>query len=597
MPFPPLVALREELLRRDLTVFLVPRADEHQGEYIPPSAQRLTWLTGFTGSAGLGVVATQWAAVLVDGRYTLQVRQEIDTSAFEPVDLPANDSAAWLGKRLTALDRVGFDPWLHTRDQVRALRTACEAVGATLIACESNPLDAVWADRPAPPCGPVVLHEAAHAGRSRAEKRNDLAQILLRENLEVAVSSDPASIAWLLNVRGHDVEYTPLPLSFGLFHQDGRVEWFIAAAKVSGEIRDVLGPDVLIRDPQTLLGTLDGLTGKRVRIDPAQAPLAIVERLRQANAKIVWGPDPCLLPKACKNAVEQNGARAAHRRDGAALVRFLAWLEGREDVDECLAAERLEAFRQENALFQGLSFPTIAGAGPNGAIVHYRASIQSNRRLAPGDVFLLDSGAQYLDGTTDVTRTLFIAGAEGRISPSAEQRRRFTLVLKGHIALAQAVFPEETSGSQLDVLARQALWRQGLDYAHGTGHGVGSYLSVHEGPQRISKSGSANVSLRPGMILSNEPGSYKAGAYGIRIENLMLVVEAEKPVEAELSLLTFEPLTLVPIDQRLIDPSLLEPQERTWLDAYHARVWNEISPLVEGAARLWLEGATAPFSP
>lgn len=581
-------ALRAELGRRDLTGFIVPRADEHQGEYVARRAQRLAWLTGFTGSAGIAVVLTEQAAVFVDGRYTLQVGQEVDTALFEPVPIADCPPSRWLGERLGAGDRLGFDPWLHTSDQIEALRITAERAGAQLVPCDGNPLDAVWRDQPDPPMAPVVLHPSQYAGRSSADKRDDLAKSLAKDRLDAAVLTDPASVAWLLNIRGGDVAYTPLPLGFAILHADARVDLFMEPAKLAGLS---LGRDVSVQPPSALGAALEelGRAGKRVRVDPAMAAYAVLDRLTQSGAKLDRGADPCALPKACKNAVELDGARAAHRRDGAALVRFFAWLATQESVDELGAADRLEAFRREGQHFQGLSFPTIAGSGPHGAIVHYRSTPKSNRRLEAGELFLLDSGAQYLDGTTDVTRTVAVG------HPGAEERERFTLVLKGHIALARAVFPVGTTGSQLDVLARQALWQRGLDYDHGTGHGVGSYLSVHEGPQRISKQGSGAVALKPGMVLSNEPGYYKPGGYGIRIENLVVVTEADAPPGAERPLLRFETLTLVPMDRALVEPSLLDADERAWLNDYHGRVATELSPLLDGAARAWLEQATRPI--
>ncbi len=580
-------ALRAELAARGLTGFVVPRADEHQGEYVAACARRLAWLTGFTGSAGMAVVLPDQAAVFVDGRYTLQVRSEVDTARFEPVHLIDMPPPRWLGERLKAGDRLGHDPWLHTADQVEALRAAAEKAGAELVACDRNPLDAVWHDRPPPPAAPAVPHPLAFAGTASAEKRGDVAEILRADRHDAAVLTDPASIAWLLNIRGGDVAYTPLPLSFAILHADTGVELFMDPAKLSAETRAHLGEAVAVRPPAELPLALDRLAGKRVRLDPASAAAYLFDRLGKAGARVERGADPCALPKARKNPAELAGARAAHLRDGVAVVRFLAWLDGRDGVDELAAAARLEAFRAEGEHFRGLSFPTIAGSGPHGAIVHYRATPASNRALRPGELFLLDSGAQYLDGTTDITRTVAI-GPVGE-----EERQRFTLVLKGHVAVSRALFPVGTTGSQLDVLARQHLWRQGLDYDHGTGHGVGAFLSVHEGPQRISKLGTGAVALQPGMVLSNEPGYYKSGAYGIRIENLVVVAPADGPAGAEREMLEFDTLTLAPYDRRLIDPALLDAQERAWVDAYHARVRAALSPLLDDAARDWLNRACA----
>jgi len=581
-------ALRDELERRGLAGFVVPRADEHQGEYVPMSAQRLAWLTGFTGSAGMAVVLADRAAIFVDGRYTIQVAQEVDAGLFEIRHMVDQPLTRWLDEALKPGDRLGYDSWLHTADQAQALKLACERAGAELVACGGNLVDAVWEGRPPPPRRPAVPHPLVFAGRTSMEKRLALSDTLRAERLDGAVLTDPASLAWLLNVRGDDVAYVPLPLSFAIVHADGSVLWFLDPSKSSPALLEHLGAGIEIRHPEQFLTALGDMKG-RVRVDKATAPMAVVQALTVAGVTVEQGTDPCTQAKACKNPVELAGARAAHRRDGAALVRFLAWLERQEGMDELSVTEQLYQFRAQGQHFRGLSFPTIAGAGPNGAIVHYRSSEQTNRKLLPGQLFLLDSGAQYLDGTTDVTRTLAIG------TPSAEMRHRFTLVLKGHVAIATAVFPEGTTGSQLDVLARRALWAHGLDYDHGTGHGVGSYLSVHEGPQRISKLGTGAVPLRAGMIVSNEPGYYKAGAYGIRIEALVAVEERPLPEGGERPLLGFETLTLVPIDRKLIETALLDAAERAWIDAYHARVWDDIAPIVDDVARDWLKQATAPL--
>jgi len=581
--------LRAELARRGLDGFVVPRADEFQGEYVAPSAQRLGFLTGFTGSAGMAVVLGGRAAIFVDGRYTLQVRHEVDEACFEILHLTDEPPPRWLDQSLAAGQTLGFDPWLHTADQAETLRTACVRAGADLVACSDNPLDAVWDGRPPPPSGPVVPHALEHAGRSAADKRADVAATLAADRLDAAVLTDPASLAWLLNIRGSDLAFVPLVLAFAILHADGGVQLFLDAGRLADGTAAHLGAGVAILPPEDFTIALAALAraGKRVRVDQGQAPQAVLTAL--AGAAIDRGPDPCALPRACKNTAELAGCRAAHRRDGAALVRFLRWLDGRRDIDELTAARHLEELRRQGELYRGPSFPTIAGAGPNGAIVHYHATADSNRRLEDGQLFLLDSGGQYLDGTTDVTRTVAIG------HPGDEERRRFTLVLKGHIALARALFPVGTTGPQLDVLARQALWRHGLDYDHGTGHGVGAYLSVHEGPQRIGKQGQSAVPLKPGMILSDEPGYYKAGAYGIRIENLVVVSERGTPDGGDKSLLGFETLTLVPIDRALVDAALLDQEERDWLNAYHARVMAELSPLLSGPDRAWLVRATYPL--
>ncbi|MDA8230734.1 MAG: aminopeptidase P family protein [Magnetospirillum sp.] len=588
-----LAALRAELDRRGLAGFIVPRADEHQGEYVAPCAQRLGWLTGFTGSAGVAVVLRDKAALFVDGRYTLQARHEVDAALFEALPVGEHPPVRWVGDNLPQGARFGFDPWLHVGDQVAALRSACQRAGGELVACADNPVDAVWPDRPAPPLEPIFAHPETFAGRSARDKRAELSKQLIAEKVDTVVLTDPAAIAWLLNIRGGDVAYAPLPLCFAILSADGTVSLFVDSRKLSPDVLSHLGSEVTVSPPSALAEALDALGGRgvRVRVDAAMAPFAVVDRLERAGATVDAGQDPCALPKACKNPVELAGARAAHRRDGAALCRFLAWLDREAPgggVDELTAADVLEEFRRPGEHFRGLSFPTIAGAGPNGAIVHYRSMPQTNRRLESGQLFLIDSGAQYLDGTTDVTRTAAVG------EPGPEERRRYTLVLKGHIAVATARFPAGTSGSQLDAFARRFLWAEGLDYDHGTGHGVGSYLSVHEGPQRISKLGNT-VALRPGMIVSNEPGYYKAGAYGIRLENLLAVVEAAPPPGAERPLLGFETLTLAPFDPRLIDPALLTAEEADWLDAYHGRVAAELSGLVDDDTRAWLASAARPL--
>ena len=585
---PPLPRLRAELKRRGLDGFVVPRSDEHQGEYVPPSAQRLAWLTGFTGSAGAAVALMEKAAFFTDGRYTLQASAEVDGKAFALLHITESPPTEWIAAHLPTGAKLGYDPWLHTPDGVAHLRAACEKAGGTLVACADNPLDAVWSDRPAVPTEPVEPYAFEHAGKSAKDKRADVAEQLRGDKIDAAILSAPDSIAWLLNVRGNDVPFTPLPLSFAILHGDGAVEWFVDERKRTAGLAAHLGNDVAVAAPDAFGPALDTLKGKRVRLDYGTAPAWVLDRLTAAGAQVVRGADPCQLPKACKNEVELDGSRHAHRRDGVALAGFLAWLArtapaGR--LTEIAAADKLEDFRAKGDLYRGPSFPTIAGAGPNGAIVHYRATAESERAIEVGQLFLLDSGGQYLDGTTDVTRTIAI----GKVG--AEERWRFTLVLKGHIALAAAKFPMGTTGSQLDALARHALWSEGLDYDHGTGHGVGSYLGVHEGPQRISKVGNTQA-LLPGMIVSDEPGYYKAGAYGIRIENLVAVRKESSVKGAEKPMLNFETLTLAPIDLNLVNRDLLTADERAWLNAYHARVKAEITPLVDQDTAHWLAEAT-----
>jgi Xaa-Pro aminopeptidase len=586
--------LRKELSREGLAGFLVPRADEHQGEYVPPRAQRLAWLTGFTGSAGLAVVLTDAAAIFVDGRYTLQVKDEAPGDVFEHHHVTESPPAEWLRARLRPGDRLGYDPWLHTIESVERLQAVSGKAGATLVPVAENLVDRIWDDQPPPPRGPIVPHDLKHAGRPSPEKRREIGELLARDAVDAVVLTAPDSIAWLLNVRGSDVAHTPLPLAFAVVHRDATVDLFVDPAKLTPGLLEHLGEDVRVQPPDALSPALDRLGAARrtVQADPSSTAAWIIQHLADAGATVTRAADPCLVPKATKNDVELAGARSAHEKDGTALVRFFAWLARQgpaRRLTEITAAERLDALRAEEFLFRDVSFPTISGAGPNSAIVHYRATPRTDRQIEPGMLYLVDSGAQYLDGTTDVTRTLAIG------APTAEQRDRFTRVLRGHIALATARFPRGTTGSQLDALARAPLWDAALDFDHGTGHGVGSYLSVHEGPQRISKVGNS-VALRPGMIVSNEPGYYKTGEYGIRIESLVVVVPVPAPPGGEVTLYGFETLTLAPIDLALVDPALLTPAETAWLDAYHARVRAVIGPRVDRETAVWLAEATRPLT-
>ena len=588
-----LAALRARLTSAKLDGFIVPHADEHQNEFLPPRAERLAWLTGFTGSAGMAVVLADQAAVFVDGRYTLQVRAQVDGDLYSYHHLVDEPVTEWLEQNLSKGARLGYDPWLHGVRGVERLRQACDKVDAELVAVEANPVDAVWPDQPAPPQTPVVPHELRFAGRASAEKRQELTEQLAENDTAAVVLTQPDSIAWLLNVRGNDVDHTPLPLSFAILNADATVDWFVDPAKVSDDLTAHLGNGVTRHQPDALGKALDrlGKAGKRVQACPDTAPSWVFDRLADAKADIRRAADPVTLPKAIKNDTELAGARAAHRRDGAALTRFLAWLAATAPaggITEIGAVEKLADFRGTGDLFRELSFGTISGAGPNGAIVHYRVTPETDRPLASGELYLVDSGAQYLDGTTDVTRTVAIG------TPSAEMRDRFTRVLKGHIAIAMARFPTGATGAQLDTLARQFLWQSGLDYDHGTGHGVGSYLGVHEGPHRISKAGTAQA-LQAGMIVSNEPGYYKEGAYGIRIENLVAVAPVDSIAGAEREMLGFETLTLAPIDRACVETALLSDAERAWLDDYHARVMAEIGPLVDDATSDWLAAATQPL--
>jgi Xaa-Pro aminopeptidase len=576
-----LAAVRAEMARQGLAGFLVPRGDEHLGEYVPPSAERLAWLTGFTGSAGLAVVLPEKAAVWSDGRYVLQLASQTDPTLWECLHLTETPPSGWIAAHIDGV--LGYDPWLHSEDGLKPFRDA----GILLQAVSRNPVDACWTDRPAPPADPAVPHDVTYAGATSAEKREQIAELLRAAKQDAAVISDPASLAWLLNIRGTDVECTPFALGFGIMHANADFDLFMDGGKLPAETRAWLGNNVSIAERSELLHGLDGLTGKRVRVDTSGTASWFVERLREAGAKPVAGADPCLVPKARKNAVEQQGARAAHGRDAVALTGFLHWLTGAADREtESSASDRLLAFRAAEQNFRGASFPSIAGAGEHGAIMHYRVTPETDRPIRRNEVFLIDSGGQYLDGTTDVTRTIWT----GPDAPPAEVKDRFTRVLKGHIALATAVFPENVTGVRLDAFARAALWQAGLDYDHGTGHGVGSYLSVHEGPISISPY------LRPaviaeGMVISNEPGYYLPGGYGIRIENLLLVQKAD--FNTGKNFLRFETLTLAPIDRALIDPSLLRPDEIAWLDDYHARVHREVGPKLEPEAAAWLAQACA----
>lgn len=585
-----LACLRAELGRRNLAGFVVPRADAHQGEYVPPHDARLAWLTGFTGSAGTAVILRTRAAIFVDGRYTLQVRDEVDTTLIDPLPIMEQSPEDWLAKHLRPGDRLGYDPWLHTPDGVSRLQSACARAGAVLDACTDNPIDAVWIDQPPPPKAAITPYPLEYAGENSTSKRTRIAELVAKIPAYAAVLTMPDSIAWLLNIRGGDVDHSPLPLSFAILYDDGRCSLFMDPDKIGQGLVAHLGDQVTLHDQQALGPALDSLGGdtKHVLLDTGTAAAWIANRLTAAGAKLVSGADPCALPKARKNATEIAGMRTAHIRDGAALCSFLAWLDqtaAKGGLDEITASDKLESFRKATGCLRDLSFPTISGAGPNGAIVHYRASAKSNRMLEAGNLYLLDSGAQYLDGTTDVTRTIAIG------TPSIEQQDRFTRVLKGHIGLATIRFPKGVTGAHLDVLARAALWKAGLDYDHGTGHGVGCYLSVHEGPQSISRRPN-NVGLEPGMIVSNEPGYYKQGAYGIRIENLVLVTEPCQIPGGEREMMGFDSLTLAPIDLRLVTRGLLTDEEAGWLNTYHAQVCKTLMPLVDAPTASWLAHAT-----
>jgi Xaa-Pro aminopeptidase len=588
-----LAALRAELARAGVAGFLIPRADEHLGEYVPASGERLAWLTGFTGSAGLAIVleeglAAPAACIFTDGRYTTQVAQQTDPALWERRHITEAPPAAWLREHAPGR-RIGYDPWLHPEAALQRL----EESGVDLVPLPANPLDAIWTDRPAPPMAAAEIHPLQHAGRSAAEKRAAAAEALRAAGQDAAVLADAHSLAWLLNIRGGDLAHTPLVLGFGLLRADATADLFLEPGKIGAAVAAHLGNDVAVQPRSVLPAALAALKGRHVRVDPEATPAWFAQTLRAAGAEVDAGEDPCRLPRACKNPVEQQGARAAHRRDAVAMARFLAWFADqapRGGLTEVSAADRLLAFRREVPLFVAESFPAISGAAENGAIVHYRAMPGADRRIGADECYLIDSGGQYRDGTTDITRTLWT----GPGTPPPDLVARYTRVLKGHVALATLRFPQGVAGPHLDSFARRALWEVGLDYDHGTGHGVGSFLSVHEGPAAFSRAAKP-VALAPGMILSDEPGYYLPGAYGIRIENLLLVREAPEMPDQAKPFLEFETLTLAPYERRLIEPGLLTPAERAWVDAYQARVLAEVAPGCDAATAAWLAAACAPL--
>jgi Xaa-Pro aminopeptidase len=589
---PRLARLRAELKRRGLDGFLVPRADEYQNEYVPANAERLRWLTGFTGSWGFVVVLADKAAVFVDGRYTLQAAAQVDSAAFDVVHSFETTPEQWIERHLPEGAVLGVDPWLHTPDQLGKLETAAAVAGGAIRLLDDNPLDAVWADRPAAPLGAVSIQPARLAGETAAEKLQRLRVALVEAGAGHQILTQPDGIAWMFNIRGKDVAHTPLPLAFAIVPAEGRPRLFIDGRKLGNESRDHIEAVATVEPPEAFRPAIAalGADGAAVLVDPASAAAAIGRAIEAAGGRIVARTDPTIVMKARKNAAELDGARAAHRRDGAALARFLAWFDhatAERDITEIDCAVALESFRADTGALEEVSFPSIVGAGPNGAIVHYRVSEATNRTLDRDSLFLIDSGGQYRDGTTDVTRTLAVG------TPSDEMRARFTDVVRGMIAVSRAVFPKGTSGTHLDAFARQALWQGGFDYDHGTGHGVGSFLSVHEGPCRISKV--ASPPLEPGMILSNEPGYYRTGAFGIRVENLIVVREPEIPAGGDRPMMRFETLTLVPIDRRCLALERLTADERLWIDDYHARVLREIGPLVAGETGVWLDAACGPL--
>jgi Xaa-Pro aminopeptidase len=583
-------ALRRELKSRKLKGFLIPHSDEHQDEFLPPSAERLRWLSGFTGSAGAAIVLENAAVLFVDGRYTLQARAQTDTTLFEVLQTPEAKASKWLTAKLPKGGALGYDPSLHTIKEIERLTESLGRAGIRLEPQANNPIDLLWQDRPAPSSSPVVPHGLEFAGRSAGEKIAEVQETLKRDQADAVLLTLLDSVAWLFNIRGADISHSPLALAVALVPARGKPALFIDPAKVGDNVRGHLREAVELLPPDALNARLRSLgqKGARVRLDPETTPVRFKQVLEAAGAKIVAGEDPCILPKAIKTAAEIKGARTAHLRDGAAVSRFLAWLDKHSPsggVDEISAAMKLEDFRRESGELKDISFDSISAAGPHGAVVHYRPTTASNLKLKPRSLYLIDSGGQYADGTTDITRTIAIG------APSAEMRRHYTLVLKGHIAIAAARFPKGTRGQDIDPFARRPLWEAGLDFDHGTGHGVGSYLSVHEPPQRISRHGT--VELQPGMILSNEPGLYREGEYGIRLENLVLVTPPAAIKGGTREMLGFETLTLVPFDRLLIAPDLLTAPELAWLNGYHAEVRRKIEPLLKGADRSWLREATA----
>ncbi|KQN91740.1 X-Pro aminopeptidase [Sphingomonas sp. Leaf67] len=590
-----LVALRTRLATLNLTGFVVPLTDEHMSEYVGDYAQRLAWLTGFKGSAGSAVVLRDTAVMFTDGRYTLQVREQVDAADWQFVQVPATSMTDWLRGAVQAGDRIGYDPWLATVDWVASAREALADAGAELAAIDTNPIDALWRDRAAPSPAPMGVQDDALTGRTSAEKRAAIGEWLTERRADAVILSALDSIAWTFNVRGTDVAHTPVALSYAIVHADGTADLFAAPGKVGDDVVRHLGNAVTVRPMTAFKDALGQFAGKRVAADPDRAVAAIHETLRLGGATIVAERDPTVLAKAIKNPVEIAGHAAAQARDGAAMVRFLKWFEETAPsgtLTELSASDRLEAMRAETRCLRDLSFDTISATGAHAASPHYKATVESDAAILPGQLYLIDSGGQYADGTTDITRVMPVGAV------SDEMRDRFTRVLKGHIAIDTAIFPDGTLGGHIDGFARRPLWEAGLDYAHGTGHGIGSYLSVHEGPQRIGApnypGGGPMEPLRAGMMLSNEPGYYKAGEYGIRIENLLLVVERDIP-GGDLPMLGFETLTFVPIERTLIVPALLTPTERAWVDAYHARVADLLTPLLDLETAAWVAAKCAPL--
>ncbi|MBX2806029.1 MAG: aminopeptidase P family protein [Hyphomicrobiales bacterium] len=585
-----LQSLRAALKRLSLTGFMLPRSDEFQNEFVAADAEQLLWLTGFSGSWGEAVILEDRAGLVIDGRYELQASKQIDVGAYDLININRSSLSKWLGEHLKAGDRLGYDPRLHTVSQVERLGKIVAAAKAELVAVEPNPLAELWTDRPASKLEPISLQPLEFAGVSANDKILDIQNKLVRSGSDAVVIGPLDSIAWLFNIRGRDLPHTPFVIAYAMIPAAGKARLFIDGRKLTSHIRHALSEVAIIAEPSERSAYLSELGKQKavVQLDSSSVSQWYLTQLKHAGATIRKERDPCTLPKARKNDAEVSGARAAHLRDGVAVSRFLAWFEKAalpDALDEISVARRLEEFRRESNLMRDISFDTIAAAGPNGAIVHYRPTFASNRKIEAGSLFLIDSGAQYNDGTTDLTRTLAVG------TPTGEMRRHYTLVLKGHIALATARFPEKTRGSHIDAFARRPLWEAGLDFDHGTGHGVGSFLSVHEGPQSISRRDSA--ALEAGMIVSNEPGFYREGEYGIRIENLLLVTPLEDIPGGERPMMGFETLTLAPYDRALIDKALLRNDEIAWIDAYHQRVFGELGEQVDDETRTWLGKATA----
>lgn len=585
-----LSALRAELKTQGVDGFLIPRSDEYQGEYVPASAERLSWMTGFTGSAGIAAVLTSKAVVTTDSRYELQVVDQVDAKHFETRITTMAGLAQWVGQNAARGSVIGYDPKLHTPAQIAALDNVLRHSGIGLKPLDKNPLDAIWANRPSVPMDQVEVFPESIAGRSARDKRESIAADIVKMGAQAGVITMPDSIAWLLNIRGTDVPHTPLALSTAIVHENGDVDWFIPSAKIPADVVAHLGNHVQVKDPSTLEASLKSLAGKTVQFDPKRSSVWFRLVLDGAGVNVLERDDPCVMPKACKTPEEQNAIRNAHLRDGVAVTKFLCWLDSegvKGNLTELDVVDRLEAFRKLDAGYRDGSFDTISGWAANGAIVHYRATPESNAAIIPPGILLLDSGAQYQEGTTDITRTVTIG------APGEDVREAFTRVLKGHIGISSVRFPAGTNGGQIDILARKALWDVGMDYGHGTGHGVGCYLSVHEEGGRISQVGT--TPFKPGMVVSNEPGYYKEGAFGIRIENLVLVKDDGKAAHGNANMLSFETLTLVPFDRRLMKLDLLDASEIAWVNDYHARVAKALTPFLNAEENKWLAEATAPL--